>query len=322
MDRVVVVANPSASQFTGGAHRAVMSVLGRVADVETVWPESAADAEVKTAEAVEQGARVVVAMGGDGIVHHVAQGLIDTDAALGIVPVGTTNVIARLLRVPTKPAKAARLVVEGDNPPLTIGTARMTLARGAVETTHHAIFACGFGLDAAVVLEADKDPYRKYRFGSLHYARTALGVALKDFPRRKPNVQVRYGDSERQAIAALVQFRQVYTYFGAIPLRASPERPDPMTLLIISRLRRRRIPRIITTLLSNGDLSRVPEMTVIPHIKRTEVEAAPPVAAQADGESLGLVDGGTVEWAPGSLRVVAGPVSDPHPLPLRGPLPH
>ena len=307
MDRIVVVANPSASQFTGGAHRTVMSVLGRVAEVESVWPETPADAEIKTAQAVENGARVVVAMGGDGIVHHVAQGLVETDAALGIIPVGTTNVIARLLGVPTKPVKAARLIVEGEEPPLTMGTARMILTRGSVETTHHAVFACGFGLDAAVVLEAEKDPYRKYRFGSLHYARTTLGVAFKDFPRRKPHVRVTHGDSEEMGIAALLQFRQVYTYFGAIPLRVSPERPDPMTLLMISRLRRRRIPGIVTKLLRNGELDTVPEMNVVPHVKRIEVTADPPVAVQADGESLGLVDGGMVEWVPGSLRIVAGP---------------
>jgi diacylglycerol kinase family enzyme len=251
-------------------------------------------------------------MGGDGIVHHVAQGLVDTDATLAIIPVGTTNVIARLLGVPSKPAKAARLMIDPATPIRTLGTARMTLTRGSVETTHHAVFACGFGLDAAVVLEADKDPYRKYRFGSLHYARTALGVALKDFPRRRPHVTVEEGGSQWPAIAALLQFRQVYTYFGQIPLRISSELPDPMTLLTISRLRRRRVPGIITTLLRNGDLGTVPEMTVVPHVKRVEIEAGPPVAAQADGESLGLVDAGVVEWAPGSLQVLAGPQPLPH----------
>ena len=43
MVRIVVLANPSASQFTGGAHRTVMSILGKVGQVEAVWPESAAD---------------------------------------------------------------------------------------------------------------------------------------------------------------------------------------------------------------------------------------------------------------------------------------
>lgn len=306
MQHMVVVANPSASQFTGGAHRTVMSVLGKVAGVETVWPVTAADAETRTAEAARAGADVVVAMGGDGIVHHVAQGLVDTDTALGIIPVGTTNVIARLLEIPSKPAKAARLLTTGAVAPQPLGTARMTLTRGSVETTHHAVFACGFGLDAAVVLEADKDPHRKYRFGSLHYGRTAIGVALSDFPRRKPHITVKFGDREQLVSTALVQFREVYTYFGAIPLRVAPEEPDPMTLLTIERLRRRRIPRILVSLLRNADLGTIPEMTVVPHLKALEIEADPPVAAQADGESLGMVDAGRVEWAAGSLRVVSG----------------
>lgn len=305
MDRIVVIANPSASQFTGGAHRQVMSQLQKEATVEPVWPESPAIAETRAAEAAGSGARVVVAMGGDGIVHHVAQGLVNTDTALGIVPVGTTNVIARLLEIPSKPSKAARLITEA-GVTRSVGTARMTLSRGATETIHHAVFACGFGLDAAVVLEADKDPYRKYRFGSLHYARTAFGVALKDFPRRKPHILVGIEERQELATAALVQFRSLYTYFGSIPLRVTPEEPDPMTVLTVGRVRRRRIPRIITTLLRNRDLGSIPEWTVSRHVKTLTLDADPPAAVQADGESLGLVDGGKVEWAPDSLRVIAG----------------
>jgi diacylglycerol kinase family enzyme len=233
--------------------------------------------------------------------------LVDTGVPLGIIPVGTTNVIARLLDIPSKPAKAARLMIDPAISSRKLGTARMTLTRGSVETTHHAVFACGFGLDAAVVLEADKDPYRKYRFGSIHYARTALSVALKDFPRRRPHVTVEEGGDQWPAIAALIQFRQIYTYFGQIPLRVSADPPDPMTLLTISRLHRRRVPRIITTLLRNGELDSIPEMKVVRHVKQVEIEADPPVAAQADGESLGLVDAGIVEWASDSLQVVAGP---------------
>lgn len=305
MVRIVVLANPSASQFTGGAHRTVMSILGKVGQVEAVWPESAADAETRSAEAARDGVEVVVAMGGDGIVHHVAQGVVGTGSALGVIPAGTTNVIARLLGIPLKPAKAARLLIEPEVPPVALGTARMTLTRGSVETTHHAVFAGGFGLDAAVVLEADKEPYRKVRFGSIHYARTALGVAFKQFPGRVPNITARYGEDEQLATAALIQFRPVYTYFGPIPLRVTPHPPDPMTLLTIGRLKRRLVPRIVATLLRNGSLGSIPGFTVVPNLTRVDISADPPVAAQADGEALGMVDSGFVEWAPGSLRVIA-----------------
>ena len=62
---------------------------------------------------------------------------------------------------------------------------------------------------------------------------------------------------------------------------------------------------IVATLLRNGSLGSIPGFTVVPNLERVEIAAEPPVAAQADGEALGMVDSGTVEWAPGSLRVIA-----------------
>jgi diacylglycerol kinase family enzyme len=131
-------------------------------------------------------------------------------------------------------------------------------------------------------------------------------VALRDFPRHKPNIELDIEGSQERASTVLVQFRSVYTYFGVIPIRITPDEPDPMTVLTMASLRRRRIPRIIATALRNGDLSSIPEWTVFRHVKSLDMEADPEAAAQADGESLGMVDGGRIEWAPDSLRVVAG----------------
>jgi diacylglycerol kinase family enzyme len=47
-------------------------------------------------------------------------------------------------------------------------------------------------------------------------------------------------------------------------------------------------------------------MEVWQGIESLEVVADPPVAAQADGESLGMVDAGRVEWVPGALKVIGG----------------
>lgn len=271
--------------------------------MEAVWPSSAAEARDAAAEAARNGADVVVAMGGDGMVHHVSQGVIGTDTALGVIPVGTTNVFARLLKIPGKPTKAARLVAAGVAP-RRLGVARLRLRRGTTETTHYAIFACGFGLDAAVVLQADKDPYRKYRFGSVHYAATALAVGLKDFPSKDPHVNFVAGDRDTLGTAALIQFREVYTYFGQIPLRLAPGPPDPMTVLTLGKLRRHRIPQIIGTAVAGRDLASVPEMDTWHGVGRLALSADPPVAVQADGEALGMADGGTVDWVPDSLLVL------------------
>ena len=116
MARIAVIANPVASQFTGGAHRDVMAVLSSDHETEAMWPSSATEATEMARSAAADGFDVIVAMGGDGMVHHVAQGVVGTASSLGIVPAGTTNVVARLLGVPSRHAKAARLVSRDEEP--------------------------------------------------------------------------------------------------------------------------------------------------------------------------------------------------------------
>jgi diacylglycerol kinase family enzyme len=304
MDRVVVIANPAASQFTGGSHRDVMSALSKSHSVDAIWPSSATEATAAAREAAEAGTDIVVAMGGDGMVHHVSQGLVGTHSALGIIPAGTTNVVARILGLSSRPIKAARHIARASSA-TTLGVARMTLTRGTTETTHHAVFACGFGLDAEVVVRADSDPYRKYRFGSIHYATTAVGVAMGGFPKRRPHVEVTSRGQRAGATSVLVQFREIYTYFGKIPLRFNREEPDPMTVLILDRLRRHRIPQIATDVLTGRDLDAVNGIDVWPRVDNLTLVADPPIAVQADGESLGMVDAASVEWFPDSLDVIA-----------------
>lgn len=306
MQRVVVIANPVASQFTGGAHRDVMALLDKRFEVEALWPGSASDATAASVQAVAEDADVVVAMGGDGMVHHVAQGLIGSDTALGIIPAGTTNVVARIFGIPSKHSKAARLIADA-TVPTSVGTARVSLTRGEIETVHHAVFAAGLGLDAEVVRVADADPYRKYRFGSLHYARSALGVGFKKYPSVKPHVTVSTDERESQATTALAQFREVYTYFGKIALRFDDHPPDPMSILVLERLARRRIPNILWSALTHRDLDNVGGFDVWNEVTSLAFHADPPVAVQADGEGLGQADSGSIDWAPSSLLLLTGP---------------
>lgn len=282
-----------------------MAELATSHEVEALWPGSATEATAAAIQAVEDGASTVVAMGGDGMVHHVAQGLIGTEAALGIVPTGTTNVVARLFQIPSKHTKAARLIARTPEP-VAAGTVRMTLDRGDTRTVHNAVFACGLGLDAEVVRVADQDPYRKYRFGSLHYARSALGVGLRSYASVKPHVTFASGEHEMRGTTALIQFRDIYTYFGKVALRISDDEPDPMSVLVLERLKRRRIPNIFFSALMHRDLGSIAGFEVWPNRESLTFEADPPVPAQADGEGLGLVDGGAIEWEPDSLLLLSG----------------
>jgi len=64
-------------------------------------------------DAVESGAEIVVAVGGDGTVNEIGQTLVGTSAALGIVPTGSGNGLARHLRIPMNIGKAIDIIIRG-----------------------------------------------------------------------------------------------------------------------------------------------------------------------------------------------------------------
>ena len=92
---------------------AVGARLGGRYHVETLEPASAAETETAARAAARRGSRVVIAAGGDGTVHAVANGLAGTGAALGLLPLGTANDFARELALPRDAAGAAARLVDG-----------------------------------------------------------------------------------------------------------------------------------------------------------------------------------------------------------------
>lgn len=79
-------------------------------------------------EAGENGYDLVVAVGGDGTVHEVVNGLmqvpLEKRPALGIIPLGSGNDFAHILEIPIEPAKALLGAIQGKPHPLDIGSVR------------------------------------------------------------------------------------------------------------------------------------------------------------------------------------------------------
>ena len=101
---MLVVYNPTAGRHRVGRlwrvlDRLVMSGI-RVELAETHWPGHAI---LLARQAAARGQALVVAAGGDGTIAEVAVGIEGTDARLGIIPLGTANVLAHELRLPFAP---------------------------------------------------------------------------------------------------------------------------------------------------------------------------------------------------------------------------
>lgn len=110
----------------------------------------------QTREAIETGSDTVVACGGDGTVRAVAECLAGTDVALGVVPLGTGNLLASNLGLP-----------DGfDAVPTAVGGSIRELDVATVNDERFTVMA-GVGFDALMIRDAD--PKVKRRFGSAAY---------------------------------------------------------------------------------------------------------------------------------------------------------
>ena len=280
------MSNPSASQFTGGLFREVVAELSNSFDLTTEWPTSPLDTGRASAKASERGVDVVFAMGGDGVAHHVANSLVGTDTALGLIPAGTTNVLARILDVPLKPLAAAKAATTFEAVPT-----RMVRVDAETDTgpkTRYATFSLGVGFDADVVSIAESRPYAKVRFGGVHYARTAVGRLLTTWRTRQPHLRLTCDGDRFDGVVALTQVHSPYTYFGRVPLHLTNERIDGIATLAASSLSIIRSSEIFTRAALGRRHREATGIRLWTEYESLTIEAEPTAPFHADGEMLGM----------------------------------
>ncbi len=126
-------------------------------------------------DAIAAGADVVVAVGGDGTVRAVAEACIGADVAMGILPAGTGNLLARNLELPIGDVGGLlRAILDGEDKAIDVGYMDLELGAANVPVGKRYLFLvmAGAGMDAEMVASAN--PNLKRRFGWLAYFFAAL----------------------------------------------------------------------------------------------------------------------------------------------------
>ena len=114
-----LIVNPTSGGGRGAtlARQASLELQRRGCPHEVLHSSSPTDPGVLAYQAVQDGCSLVVGVGGDGLVHAVANSLVGTSATLGIIPAGRGNDIARGLGIPLRLAEACELIAQyGDQP--------------------------------------------------------------------------------------------------------------------------------------------------------------------------------------------------------------
>jgi YegS/Rv2252/BmrU family lipid kinase len=167
LNRICIIVNPAAR----GA-KARLNRLDRLTrNVVIRMTAGPGDAEAQTERAVEQGFTTIVAAGGDGTINEVVNGIGSAPVALGILPMGTVNVLAMELGIPFDLVSAWKV----------IRTGKIRLIDEACANGHLFVQMAGIGLDAQIV-ERNNRQIKKV-LGPLSYLLTATTVAAEKPPR-------------------------------------------------------------------------------------------------------------------------------------------
>jgi len=288
---VLIIFNPAAG--AGRRRRlaralAALRASGIVADLaETRAP---GDAEAIAREAARRGVPAVVAAGGDGTIAEVAAGLSGSDSALGLLPLGTANVLAWELGVPLRPERAAAVLAAGRTAPLHPGIARFGDGRARLF-----VQMLGAGFDAAVVERLDLG--LKRRIGRAAY----VWQSMRELPRYDfPVIAAELDGASQDVASAIVTKGRLYAGRYRIAPDARPAEPGFQVVLF------HRAGPLAAALagaaLPLGLIPHLPGVT-IHAARRIRLGAASRVPVQADGDTAGVLPV-EISDAPAPLRIV------------------
>lgn len=248
--------------------RAVFDRAGKEYEVLTTYRKG--DAK-RLAEKISssEGEHTLIAMGGDGTLHDILNGITDFErTSLGLIPVGTGNDFAACAGIPLNPARAAEIIAFRAPAPIDF----IQLSSGL-----RSINAVGMGIDVDVLKRA----YEGKRHGKSKYV-CALVKSLAKF--KSVNFTLRYDGKEEKhygLIAALGNGRQVG---GGIKLFPKAEIDDGLLdLLVVDYISK---PKIVGAFLKlmRGKVDEIKAVTIIRTKAATFVADSPEFTIQAEGE--------------------------------------
>ena len=269
----VIIGNPSSGRAgsRGYLERCAKILRSGSLEVEvlnTEYPDHATEFASTTK------APLVVAAGGDGTINEVINGL-DKEATLGILPLGTANVLARELGLPLDVERACERILRGERVRIDLGVAT---DREGVERR----FACmaGIGFDAHVVRAVT--PRLKRYLRGLAFALTAFKVLAKeDFP----TVHVVHGDTSCATRFAIVA--NAHHYGGDLRAASDPGllASGELEVVLVGRVSVLLRPDVFASVLARRPLDRHMRSFTATDLSAHASDADVPV--QLDGEVWG-----------------------------------
>jgi diacylglycerol kinase (ATP) len=306
MHKALLLYNPFSGRRRGRRVNDVESVqvVLRTGGVEATSLATAgpSDAAAQVEQAIRDGCDTVFACGGDGTVHDVVQGLVGSDAALGVIPLGTANSLANDLGLPQSPTGAARAALNAKPRRISVGQVVYRNFQGGKSARYFTVTA-GVGVDAHLFYKLN--PLAKRHLGMAAYYAKATRLWLTH-KMEKFVVELEGESSRSTEVSQLLAVR--IRYFGGVLRELAPgaslDREDLRLVMFHTRSRAAYLGYILRGLL--GVNWQIPGIELLHasgvNCRSTGEESR--IFVEADGELLGTLPV-EISVVPDALTILA-----------------
>lgn len=307
----MLIVNPRATNTTPGARGVIARALGSEFKVDVASTTHRGHAIELAGEARRDGIDVVIALGGDGTVNEVVNGLLGAGPATGegatvpllaVVPGGSTNVFARAVGLGGNAIEATSRILDAARE-----RRHRTIGLGLAGNRYFT-FCAGFGLDAEVIAEVEALRRRGWRTNAGLVLRTAALQLLATDPRHgRLVIEPAHGDPIPGAHTALITNTSPWTFLGPLPLNPLPSARFDRGLDVVALLdvRLTSAARLLARMLvPPQQTSNDPSARTLHDLPHVTIRAETPTAFQVDGDALGLRSTVRLESVPDALSVL------------------
>ncbi|MFD5638042.1 MULTISPECIES: diacylglycerol/lipid kinase family protein [unclassified Streptomyces] len=320
--RALLVVNPAATTTSARTRDVLIHALASEMKLEVVMTEYRGHARDLGRQAADSDdIDMVVALGGDGTVNEVVNGLLHRGPdperlpGLAVVPGGSTNVFARALGLPNDPVEATGALLDAlrEERERTVG---LGLAAGTPGTEDESVpsrwftFCAGLGFDAGVVGRVEQQRELGRRSTHALYLRQVLRQFLDDPHRRHGVITLERpgADPVTDLVLSIICNTSPWTFLGNRPVYATPKASfdTGLDVLGLSRMSTPAVARYATQLLTSSP-ERGPHgkhAVTLHDLADFTLHSKVPLPLQMDGDHLGLRTSVTFTGVRRALRVI------------------
>lgn len=283
--RALLLYNPNATTTRPALIDVITRALSSELKLDVEATKRRDHASFLAAGAADSGYEVVVALGGDGTVNEVVQGLTNTTVRLAVIPGGSTNVFARALGLPNDPIETTAIVLgklaRREDRRVTLGLANERLFT----------FNAGFGFDAEVVRRVEQRHVLKRTVRQASFFYSGLDTLTRGFDRRHASIHVNIdGTQTDEPVGSVVVCNaRPFTYLGpyAVDLCPGGSFDRGLALTGLEKVSVPLITRLLRTTLRGGDAAGIRGVDLWEDVDEAILTTATPMPLQVDGDHLG-----------------------------------